>query len=97
MNQRIIYPNDEGGVSIIVPAPECGLTIEEIAAKDVPAGKPYKIVDVADIPTDRTFRAAWEADFSNPGGQGIGHDAWFAEKAAEQAAQQPVEQPQEQA
>jgi hypothetical protein len=60
MNQRIIYPNDDGGVSIIVPAPECGLTIEEIAAKDVPAGKPYKIVDVSDIPSDRTFRNAWE-------------------------------------
>lgn len=60
MNSRIIYPNDEGGVSIVIPAPECGLTIEEIAAKDVPAGKPYKIVDVADIPTDRTFRNAWE-------------------------------------
>ena len=59
MNQRIIYPNDAGGVSIVVPA-ECGLTIEEIAAKDVPAGKPYKIVDVDDIPTDRTFRNAWE-------------------------------------
>ena len=60
MNQRIIYPTDDGGVAIIVPAVECGLTIEEIAAKDVPAGKPYKIVDVADIPTDRTFRNAWE-------------------------------------
>jgi len=60
MNQRIIYPNDNGGVAIIVPASECGLTIEEIAAKDVPQGKPYKIVDVADIPTDRTFRDAWE-------------------------------------
>ncbi len=60
MNQRIIYPNDNGGVSILIPAPECGLTIEEIAAKDVPAGKPYKIVDVADIPSDRTFRNAWE-------------------------------------
>ena len=59
MNSRIIYPNDEGGVSVIVPAPECGLTIEEIAAKDVPAGKPYKIVDVYDIPSDRTFRGAW--------------------------------------
>ena len=56
---RIIYPNDEGGVSVIVPAPECGLSIEEIAAKDVPAGKPYEIVDVADIPSDRTFRGAW--------------------------------------
>jgi hypothetical protein len=58
MNKRIIYQNDEGGVSIIVPA-DCGLTIEEIAAKDVPAGKAYNIVDVSEIPTDRTFRNAW--------------------------------------
>ena len=58
---RIIYPNDDGGVSIIVPAPEAleTMTIEEIAAKDVPAGKPFKIVDVSDIPSDRTFRNAW--------------------------------------
>ena len=60
MNSRIIYPTDDGGVAVIIPAPECGLTIEQIAAKDVPAGKLYKIVDVADIPTDRTFRNAWE-------------------------------------
>ena len=59
MNQRIIYPTDDGGVAVIVPALECGLSIEAIAAKDVPAGKPYKIVDVADIPTDRIFRGAW--------------------------------------
>lgn len=58
--KRIIYPTEEGGVAVIVPAPECGLTIEEIAAKDVPAGLPYKIVDVSDIPSDRTFRNAWE-------------------------------------
>ncbi len=57
--KRIIYQTNEGGVAIIVPA-DCGLTIEQIAAKDVPAGKPYQIVDVADIPTDRTFRNAWE-------------------------------------
>ena len=59
MNQRIIYPTDEGGVAIIIPA-DCGMTIEEIAAKDVPVGKPYKIVDVSEIPSDRTFRNAWE-------------------------------------
>ena len=57
MNQRIIFPTDEGGVAVIIPAPDCGLTIEEIAAKDVPAGKPFKIVDAADIPADRTFPA----------------------------------------
>jgi hypothetical protein len=60
MNSRILYPTDDGGVAIIVPAAECGLTIEQIAAKDVPANRPYKIVDVADVPTDRTFRNAWE-------------------------------------
>ena len=59
MNQRIIYPTDDGGVAVVVPAPNSGLTIEQIAAKDVPAGKPFEIVDVADIPSDRTFRGAW--------------------------------------
>lgn len=64
MDQCIIYQNSHGGVSIVIPAPEWldqeGNTLEALAAKDVPPGKPYKIVDVSDIPTDRTFRAAWE-------------------------------------
>ena len=60
MNQRIIYQTEDGGVAVIVPAPDSGLSIQEIAAKDVPAGKSFKIVDVSDIPTDRTFRNAWE-------------------------------------
>jgi hypothetical protein len=64
MPKRIIYPADEGGVVIVIPAPEWlaqeGNTIEALAAKDVPAGKPYKIIDTADVPTDRTFRDAWE-------------------------------------
>jgi hypothetical protein len=107
MTQRIIYPNDDGGVSIIIPTIEAKqqVTISEavteivthdavldedgievtpaydetvtvtpavyreqtdeefiewVAQKDVPTGKPFQIVDVADIPTDRTFRNAWE-------------------------------------
>lgn len=60
MNYRIIYPTENGGVAVIVPAKECGMTIEQIAAKDVPQGVPFKIVDEADIPSDRTFRNAWE-------------------------------------
>ena len=107
MNKRIIYPNDDGGVSILIPmldarqqvtvsediteivkhdavldkdgvevTPAYDETvvitpavyreqtddefIEWVAKKDVPTGKPFKIVDVADIPTDRTFRNAWE-------------------------------------
>lgn len=62
MNQRIIYKNESGGVSVIIPAPDCGLSIEQIAAKDVPAGKPYKIVDASDIPSDRADRDAWVVD-----------------------------------
>ena len=64
MNQRIIYPTPEGGVAVIIPAPEWlaeeGNTIESLAAKDVPAGVEYKIIDVSEVPTDRTFRNAWE-------------------------------------
>ena len=60
MNQRVIYPTPDGGVAILIPIPDCGLTLEEIIAKDVPLGVPYKIIDAADIPADRTFRNAWE-------------------------------------
>jgi hypothetical protein len=62
MNERIIYPTDDGGVAIIIPTPEAleTMTIEEIAVKDVPAGVAFKIVDISDIPSDRTFRDAWE-------------------------------------
>jgi hypothetical protein len=60
MSQFIIYPNDDGGVAVIIPAPDCGLTIQEIAAKDVPNGKPFKIIDRSDLPEDQTFRNAWE-------------------------------------
>jgi len=88
--KRIIYPTDDGGVAIVIPTPEALeiMTIEEIAAKDIPPivryegtgtfeefentgemyeiqreikePRPYKIVNVADIPSDRTFRNAWE-------------------------------------
>lgn len=63
MNNRIIYPKDDGGVVVVIPAPEWlaqeGNTMALLAGKVVPEGKPYKIVDVTDIPSDRTFRNAW--------------------------------------
>ena len=58
-DKRIIFPNDDGGVSVIVPSDNCGLSVEEIARKDVPSGKAYQIVDVANVPSDRSFRNAW--------------------------------------
>lgn len=65
MNQRIIYSNASGGVSVVIPAPESGLSIDEIAAKDVPNGTPYSIVDISTIPDDRTFRNAWEKQINS--------------------------------
>lgn len=59
MTHHIIYTNETGGVSVVVPAEDCGLTIEEIAEKDCPVGSDYEIVDVSAVPSDRTFRGAW--------------------------------------
>jgi hypothetical protein len=72
VNQRVIYQTEGGGVAILTPAPECLIerTIKEIADKDVPAGVPYKIIDFEDIPTDFTFRDAWEAQIDTPDGVG---------------------------
>lgn len=63
MNQAIIYPQDDGCIALVMPTGE--LPVEQIAAKDVPAGKPYRIINVADIPEDHTFFDAWEADFTD--------------------------------
>ena len=55
MTQRIIYQTDDGGVAVIIPA-----TTIEACMGDIPEGAEYAIVNVADIPSDRTFRNAWE-------------------------------------
>jgi len=61
---RIIYNQANGVVAVIIPPPEAleQHGIQAIAIKDVPAGKPFKIVDAADIPTDRSQRDAWTVD-----------------------------------
>jgi len=54
MNQRILYKTDAGTVALVSPTEQAlaSHTIEEIAIKDVPAGKPFAIVDAADLPTE---------------------------------------------
>jgi hypothetical protein len=58
---RIIYKTEEGGVAVLIPTPEYlqDHTIEELAAKDVPEGAVFEIVEDSDVPSDRTFREAW--------------------------------------
>jgi len=73
MSQVIIFPQLTGGISVIHPSPNTTLSIHEIAAKDVPTGRPYLIIDHTDLPADREYRGAWEANFDTPDGVGATH------------------------
>ena len=61
---KIIFKNSDNSIGIITPTDEAlsFVPIEQIAEKDVPYNLPYWIVDASTIPTDRTFRSAWEID-----------------------------------
>jgi hypothetical protein len=61
---RIIYNQDNGVVAVIIPTPEAleQHGIQAIAIKDVPAGKPFKIIDASEVPTDRSARDSWTVD-----------------------------------
>lgn len=76
IKQRIVYPLGDG-IVVVTPL-ACGLTVKQIAAKDTPPGVPYLIIDAADVPADRTYRAAWRADFSQPDGHGLTPEEWQA-------------------
>jgi hypothetical protein len=76
MNQRIVFQPASFQVAVMAPVipqlekkpdgsvgpKDHQLSVLEIGQKDVPAGVPFWIVEVADIPADRTFRDAWELD-----------------------------------
>lgn len=75
---KIIYKNQDDTIGILTPTEEAlrFVTIEQIAAKDVPAGLPYWIVEDDVIPTDRIFRNAWEADVDLLGAEhGVGSES----------------------
>jgi hypothetical protein len=59
MANVIIFTNDLGGVSVCVPTGE--LPIEQVQAKDIPAGVQSFIVDKSTLPEDDgDFFNAWE-------------------------------------
>lgn len=82
-NIVVLYPNYLPNS----PATICTITsagilpIEEIARRDVPPGLPYLLVDKTELPTVE-FYDAWEVDFDEPDGYGIGVQAWTAEQEA---------------
>tara|TARA_R100000773_G_C4218674_1_gene117156 strand:+ start:972 stop:1211 length:240 start_codon:yes stop_codon:yes gene_type:complete len=71
-DSRILFKQEDGTVAIVSPSDNCGLTVEEIAVKDVPKGFKFKIVPKSEIPSDTTFRNAWivdEADLTDGVGE----------------------------
>ena len=62
MTQAIIYNQDNGIPAVVVPTKEAldAHGIRAIAIKDVPAGKPFKIMDAADLPD--APQEAWTVD-----------------------------------
>tara|TARA_R110000822_G_scaffold64351_4_gene158035 strand:+ start:1836 stop:2054 length:219 start_codon:yes stop_codon:yes gene_type:complete len=58
-DKRIICKKYDGTITILVPCDDT-LTVEQIAKKDVPTGKGFKITDTSEVPEDRTFRMAWD-------------------------------------
>jgi hypothetical protein len=81
--KRIIFQNESGGVSVIIPAESV-----ELALKDVPKGVAYEIVEDDAIPADRFFRNAWvtngaavEVDLDQA--KSIGHDIRRTQRAEE--------------
>jgi hypothetical protein len=65
MNQVIIYKQDNGIPAVLVPTAEVLETysIMEVAIKDVPAGKLFKIIDASELAElDKIPQEAWEID-----------------------------------
>jgi hypothetical protein len=90
---NIILHPVETGIAIVIPTGV--LPIEDVAQKDVPAGVPFLYATMEDdLPPDDDFREAWEADFSEPDGYGIGADAWFAAQPQTPTSPQRPQRPQ---
>ena len=63
--QVIIYNQDNGTPAVVMPTQEAldAHGIMAIAIKDVPAGKPFKIIDAADLPS--APQETWVVDESS--------------------------------
>lgn len=71
----IVFQPEGRPVAILTPC-ECGLTLQQIGEKDVPAGMPFWIVPAAELPADETYRDAWRLDpgaLGSPSGVGGGN------------------------
>jgi hypothetical protein len=76
----IVFEKEDGSVGFMQPVLVPGTTVMDVAQKDVPVGKPFLLVASEDMPSEPIYHPAWEVDFSDPDGHGLGHDGWMLSK-----------------
>ena len=52
---RFVYTRDDGGVTVVCPSDNCGLTLQQIKDKDCPNDRTVYTVNKSAIPSDRSF------------------------------------------
>ena len=60
----MVYQTDTG-VAVVYPSPECELSILQVADKDVPSGRNWRIMDTNELPS-RDTRDQWRWTDSGP-------------------------------
>jgi hypothetical protein len=65
MTKAILYNEIDGNLAIIGISPQSTRSVNEIAELSVPTGLPYRIIDAADVPTDKTHRNSWTVDVAD--------------------------------
>ncbi len=58
-DKRIVYTDADGNLVVVCPADNCGLTVEQIQAQDVPEGITSYIINATDLPSDIDFMDSW--------------------------------------
>ena len=72
MKLAIFKPTDSDTISVLIPAPNCELSLMDICRKDCPSGVKFKIIEHTDLPEDREFRDAWVAPQLDTNYDGVG-------------------------
>lgn len=93
MNQVIIFNQDNGIPAVLMPTQEFvdAHGIQEVALKDVPYSKPFKIVAASDLPT--APQEAWVVpDSALTDGVGLGASRWFIKEYRAEIAKVEAEQ-----
>jgi hypothetical protein len=88
MTKAVIYAKEDNSLVFVNPN-LAEISAHECGRREVPKDVPFLIVDTDDYPEDFEFMDAWEADFSEPDGYGIGREEWNAEADADSSLRNP--------